>query len=145
MQITVVAATAQDSNDARMCPMDVKRCNDGTEVGRIPERNCVFAPCPDEQPSERNTQNRGEEKTARTLEQQDRLQRFQRASDRLAQLRKQTGLKGEKDRVFCPADVRKCNDGTFVSRVGPRCEFRPCPDGTKVDKNHGRPNTFTGN
>lgn len=29
--------------------------------------------------------------------------------------------------VKCPMDVRRCPDGSFVSRVGPTCNFKPCP------------------
>ncbi|MFZ5500993.1 MAG: hypothetical protein ACOY58_03660, partial [Candidatus Micrarchaeota archaeon] len=29
--------------------------------------------------------------------------------------------------VACPADARLCPDGTAVGRVGPDCEFAPCP------------------
>lgn len=28
---------------------------------------------------------------------------------------------------ICTADVRQCPDGSYVSRTGPMCEFRPCP------------------
>ena len=30
------------------------------------------------------------------------------------------------DIVRCPADVRRCSDGTYVSRVAPNCSFAPC-------------------
>jgi hypothetical protein len=30
--------------------------------------------------------------------------------------------------TVCPADVRKCVDGSFVGRAGPDCEFTPCPE-----------------
>ncbi len=29
--------------------------------------------------------------------------------------------------VFCTADVKLCPDGSAVGRVGPNCEFSPCP------------------
>lgn len=29
--------------------------------------------------------------------------------------------------VACPADAKQCPDGTYVGRVGPKCEFAPCP------------------
>ena len=29
--------------------------------------------------------------------------------------------------VFCPQDAKKCPDGSYVSRKGPRCEFLSCP------------------
>jgi|688.fasta_scaffold76603_7 hypothetical protein len=27
----------------------------------------------------------------------------------------------------CPRDVRRCPDGSYVSRTGPNCSFPPCP------------------
>jgi hypothetical protein len=34
------------------------------------------------------------------------------------------------DLVACTQDAQLCPDGTtWVSRVGPRCEFAVCPDG----------------
>jgi len=29
--------------------------------------------------------------------------------------------------VFCTQDAKQCPDGSFVGRVGPNCEFAPCP------------------
>lgn len=29
--------------------------------------------------------------------------------------------------VFCTMDAKVCPDGSFVGRVGPNCEFAPCP------------------
>jgi hypothetical protein len=29
--------------------------------------------------------------------------------------------------VACPADVKQCPSGDFVSRTGPNCSFAPCP------------------
>lgn len=37
----------------------------------------------------------------------------------------------EEDRLVCPADVKECPDGSFVSRTGPRCEFAACPEEKK--------------
>ena len=31
------------------------------------------------------------------------------------------------DGVACTADAKMCPDGSYVGRVGPRCEFAPCP------------------
>ena len=28
--------------------------------------------------------------------------------------------------IVCPTDAKRCEDGTYVSRVGPNCEFRAC-------------------
>ncbi len=33
----------------------------------------------------------------------------------------------EKEATICPRDVKQCHDGSFVSRIGPKCEFAPCP------------------
>lgn len=35
--------------------------------------------------------------------------------------------------VFCTADAKLCPDGTAVGRVGPNCEFAPCP-GNKLEE-----------
>jgi len=32
--------------------------------------------------------------------------------------------------VFCTADAKLCPDGSAVGRVGPNCEFAPCPEST---------------
>jgi len=29
--------------------------------------------------------------------------------------------------VVCTMDAMQCPDGSYVGRVGPRCEFAPCP------------------
>lgn len=29
--------------------------------------------------------------------------------------------------VFCTQDVMQCSDGSYVSRTGPKCEFKTCP------------------
>lgn len=29
--------------------------------------------------------------------------------------------------VACTMDARECPDGSYVGRVGPNCEFAPCP------------------
>lgn len=29
--------------------------------------------------------------------------------------------------VICAADVKQCADGSWVSRIGPNCEFAECP------------------
>lgn len=30
--------------------------------------------------------------------------------------------------VVCTADAKECPDGSYVGRVGPNCEFKPCPE-----------------
>ncbi|HLD26312.1 MAG TPA: hypothetical protein VJC05_04700 [Candidatus Andersenbacteria bacterium] len=29
--------------------------------------------------------------------------------------------------VYCTQDVQECQDGSYVGRIGPNCEFAPCP------------------
>lgn len=31
------------------------------------------------------------------------------------------------DSTFCTADAKQCPDGSYVGRIGPNCEFAPCP------------------
>lgn len=33
----------------------------------------------------------------------------------------------EEEAVFCTMDAKQCPDGSYVGRVGPNCEFAPCP------------------
>jgi hypothetical protein len=33
----------------------------------------------------------------------------------------------EENFVRCPADVKKCLDGSYVGRVAPNCSFAQCP------------------
>ncbi|MFZ5844963.1 MAG: lycopene cyclase domain-containing protein [Patescibacteria group bacterium] len=33
--------------------------------------------------------------------------------------------------IVCTMEVRECPDGSYVGRVGPRCEFAPCPNWSK--------------
>jgi len=33
----------------------------------------------------------------------------------------------EDKNVRCPADVKQCPNGTYVSRTSPSCSFAPCP------------------
>lgn len=42
-----------------------------------------------------------------------------------------TQKKAEAPVVACPADAKECPDGSFVGRVGPRCEFAPCQTPSK--------------
>lgn len=29
--------------------------------------------------------------------------------------------------VYCTQDAKICPDGSYVGRIGPKCEFAPCP------------------
>ncbi len=33
--------------------------------------------------------------------------------------------------VACTADAKLCPDGSAVGRVGPNCEFAPCPNSSR--------------
>lgn len=35
--------------------------------------------------------------------------------------------------IACTEEAKICPDGSSVSRVGPKCEFAPCPGGTGAD------------
>jgi hypothetical protein len=41
---------------------------------------------------------------------------------------------GNNESVICPMDAKMCQDGTYVSRVGPHCEFAQCPKPINVSK-----------
>lgn len=46
----------------------------------------------------------------------------------------------EREATVCPKDVKQCPDGSYVSREGPNCEFRACPNvecGTDADCKKG--------
>ena len=34
----------------------------------------------------------------------------------------------EEEPVVCTMDVKECPDGSYVSRVAPKCDFAPCPE-----------------
>lgn len=34
----------------------------------------------------------------------------------------------ESEKTFCTADAKQCQDGSYVSRTGPKCEFAKCPN-----------------
>lgn len=33
----------------------------------------------------------------------------------------------DEEGVFCTMDAKQCPDGSYVGRIGPNCEFAPCP------------------
>lgn len=35
------------------------------------------------------------------------------------------------DMVMCTMDAKQCPDGSWVSRVPPKCKFAPCPKNDK--------------
>jgi hypothetical protein len=36
--------------------------------------------------------------------------------------------KSQKEHIACTMEVKLCPDGSYVGRVGPKCEFAPCPE-----------------
>jgi hypothetical protein len=42
------------------------------------------------------------------------------------------------NKAVCAMDVIQCPDGSFVGRIGPKCEFAPCPTG----RIHDIPNSY---
>eukprot|EP01138_Halocafeteria_seosinensis_P006053 gb/GECG01006187.1/.p1 GENE.gb/GECG01006187.1/~~gb/GECG01006187.1/.p1 ORF type:complete len:157 (+),score=24.66 gb/GECG01006187.1/:1-471(+) len=102
-----------------MCTEDARQCGDGSAVRRDPENNCEFRRCPEDKSADNKRQLRED--------------KFDHARNRLEQLRQRmrSRLSTEED-VMCTADVKKCPDGTDVSRTPPNCEFKLCPDGTRL-------------
>lgn len=43
-----------------------------------------------------------------------------------------SALRGSREPVACTMEARICPDGSAVGRVGPSCEFAPCPDAPSV-------------
>lgn len=46
----------------------------------------------------------------------------------------------------CTMEAKLCNDGTYVSRTGPNCEFTPCPTNNNqqsANNNQEKPQVFT--
>jgi len=41
-----------------------------------------------------------------------------------------TGLLDDTSKVVCSHDAKRCDDGTYVKRVPPSCEFEECGDGS---------------
>jgi len=40
----------------------------------------------------------------------------------------------EETPIACTMDAKMCPDGTYVSRIGPKCEFAPCPKEYNISK-----------
>lgn len=36
--------------------------------------------------------------------------------------------------IACTMDAKQCPDGSYVGRVGPKCEFQQCPEGATVSE-----------
>ena len=91
--------TMEEKKEMPACLADVKLCPDGSFVARNPA-NCRFNPCP------------GPTK-----------------NDAIAEPQPQpvTPKQGGGDMVACTQDAKRCPDGSYVGRTGPKCEFTPCP------------------
>jgi hypothetical protein len=63
------------------------------------------------------------------------------SSDADINIFKPADMKEEKreEPTACTMDVRQCPDGTAVGRVGPNCEFAPCPAPSEVPKPEEKP------
>lgn len=78
-------------------------CPDGSAVGRSGPY-CQFAPCPDALPNRRGIIDAPLEVPTPT-----------------------TKTKG-KESLVCTQEVKACPEGSFVGKVGPECQFAPCPN-----------------
>ena len=88
------------NSDAQACTLEAKQCPDGSSVGRTGPA-CSFAECPT---ATENNNSTDSEVVPNPV----------------------SGDKNE-ETVFCTADVKECQDGSYVGRVGPSCSFAPCP------------------
>ena len=92
------------------CTMEVKKCQDGSFVGRLPP-SCAFDACPDDAvacPTDTKKCPDGSfvSRSAPSCE-------FEACPE---------------EPVACSMEVKACVDGSFVGRTGPACEFEPCPE-----------------
>jgi hypothetical protein len=107
--------------DPVVCPADAKLCIDGSSVGRDPNNNCEFVPCPppsckvcpfgfNDGCNDCRCDKNGNES----------------CTDRACLVQGEPFCK--EPVMVCGADVSKCPDGSFVSR-NPKlgCAFDPCP------------------
>lgn len=90
-----------ENNPGVACTEEARLCPDGSAVGRSGPY-CEFAPCSGALPDRRGIIDAPLEVPAPTK-------------------------KGTESRV-CTQEVKACPDGSFVGKVGPNCEFAPCPD-----------------
>ena len=115
------------------CPDDGKICSDGSTVGRTGP-NCEFAPCPGENVACTLPFVPGPCEAAMPVF-------WFNASTGTCEPRTYGGCQGNANRfeseqacmaacggnVACDADAKTCPDGSTVGRIGPNCEFAPCP------------------
>ncbi len=101
--LSYVDFTHQGNDLGIACTEEAMMCPDGSAVGRSGPY-CQFAPCPDGLPNRRGIIDAPLEVPTPT-----------------------TKTKG-KESLVCTQEVKTCPDGSFVGKVGPECQFAPCPD-----------------
>ena len=104
------------------CPEEVKKCPNGTYVGRIGP-SCAFAPCPVFKSTPTPVVGCTEE-----IMRCPNGTYVGRTGPNCAfapcPTFKPTPTTAT---IACPEDVKKCPNGTYVGRIGPNCAFAPCP------------------
>ena len=125
------------------CPLDIFTCDDGTELTRDPANDCNFPDCPAPAcPLDVFTCPNGEE----LVRDPDNNCEFPECSNICATdvLECEDGsfvdrVPPECEFALCPpvactADVFECPDGSFVGRAPPECAFEPCPDAVECTR-----------
>lgn len=139
------ANVAESSSSEGVCTTEARACPDGTFVGRNPQNNCEFDPCPqpEEEPTiENSCCNQSDWYTCETPAEFDEgIAACGRGECAACGERRNTSISssssGEVEgsdglgAVVCTQDVGICQDGTFVTRnPGNACQFFPCADGS---------------
>jgi hypothetical protein len=124
------------------CSKDAKQCPNGRVVGRNPENNCEFDPCPEVKPAATNTPQLLNEKmcTADMHECPDGsfVSRDHSNNCKFKDCPSTNNGRseiGKKEAMMCTADVQECPDGSYVGRDHyNNCKFKACPDSdTKLE------------
>lgn len=100
------------------CTLEARICPDGSSVGRVPPA-CEFAPCGSTPYPTQDTSQPG------MIPGEDCV------GDRGPCPQSDAGPGASIDDSVCTLDALICPDGSSVGRVGPRCEFAPCPSTKK--------------
>ncbi|MDB9944386.1 META domain-containing protein [bacterium] len=101
----------EDDTTPVACTMEAKICPDGTSVGRTGP-NCEFSPCPEVEEVEEPAD------FEQKVEERDRIPNDQGM---------EYPIPDSEQGMFCTSDVQKCEDGSFVGRIPPSCNFAACP------------------
>lgn len=121
---------SQIDSSSVVCTREAQLCPDGSTVGRVGP-NCEFAPCPGNNSMSQGNSGScvnycGDGKCQKTVcetvdcpcvESQENCPIDCVASN-----------DSEIPEIPCPEDAKVCQDGSTVVRVGPNCEFSPCPE-----------------